>query len=61
MISPHPTAIGLWNKILALAREGMSQGDIAGRVGLTHQTVNCILPMYAMIGSLQPGKSPGVP
>jgi hypothetical protein len=52
IIIPHPTAIGLWNKVLALAREGMSQGDVAGLVGLTHQTVYCILQMHAMTGSL---------
>ena len=37
----------------------MWQSDIAGRVGLTRATVNCILWRQAVTGTLVPGKSTG--
>ena len=43
------------------AREGIKQGTIAARVGLTHATVNRILKRHAATGSLVPGKSSGAP
>ena len=58
---PRPTPIGLRHEILALAREGMPQGDIAGRVGVRRETVNRILHRHATTGSLEPGKSTGAP
>ena len=58
---PRPTPIGLRHEILALAHEGMPQGDIAGRVGVRRETVNRILHRHATTGSLEPGKSTGAP
>ena len=47
--------------MFALAREGIKQGAIAARVGLTRATVNRILKRHAATGSLVPGKSSGAP
>ena len=47
------------HKVLALARQGMWQGAIAGCVGLTRATVNRILRRHAATGTLVPGKSMG--
>ena len=47
--------------VFALAREGIKQGAIAARVGLTRVTVNRILKRHAATGSLVPGKSSGAP
>ena len=58
---PHPTPMGIRHKVFALAREGIKQGAIAARVGLTRATVNCILERLAATGSLAPGKSSGAP
>ena len=41
--------------------EGMRQNAFAGRVGLTHATVNCLLWRHATTGTLVPGKSKGAP
>ena len=48
-------------EVFALAREGIKQGAIAARVGLTRATVNRILKRHAATGSLVPGKSSGAP
>ena len=58
---PRPTPMGIRHEVFALAREGIKQGAIAARVGLTHATVNCILKRHAATGSLVPGKSSGAP
>ena len=58
---PHPTIVGIRHEVFALAREGIKQGVIAARVGLTHATVNRILKKHAAPGSLVPGKSSGAP
>ena len=58
---PRPTPMGIRHEVFALAREGIKQGAIAARVGLTHATVNRILKRHADTGSLVPGKSSGAP
>ena len=58
---PRPTPMGIRHEVFALAREGIKQGAIAARVGLTHVTVNRILKRHAATGSLVPGKSSGDP
>ena len=56
---PRPTPMGIRHEVFALAREGIKQGAIAARVGLTRATVNRILKRHAATGSLVPGKSSG--
>ena len=58
---PRPTPMGIRHEVFALAREGIKQGAIAARVGLTRATVNSILKRHAATGSLVPGKSSGAP
>ena len=58
---PRPTSMGIKHEVFALAREGIKQGAIAARVGLTCATVNRILKRHAATGSLVPGKSSGAP
>ena len=53
--------MGIRHEVFALAREGIKQGAIAARVGLTRATVNRILKRHAATGSLVPGKSSGAP
>ena len=57
----RPTSMGIRHEVFALAREGIKQGAIAARVGLTRATVNRILKRHAATGSLVPGKSSGAP
>ena len=58
---PRPTPMGIRHEVFALAREGIKQGAIAARVGLTRATVNRILKRHAATGSLVPGTSSGAP
>ena len=58
---PRPTPMGIRHEVFALAHEGIKQGVIAARVGLTRATVNRILKRHAATGSLVPGKSSGAP
>ena len=58
---PRPTPMGIRHEVFALAREGIKQGGIAARVGLTPATINRILKRHAATGSLVPGKSSGAP
>lgn len=58
---PRPTGIGVRNRILAFADTGMTQTDIAERVGVTRETVSRILKRNRETGSLDPGKSTGRP
>ena len=58
---PRPTPMGIRHEVFALVREGIKQGAIAARVGLTRATVNRILKRHAATGSLVPGKSSGAP
>ena len=58
---PRHTSMGIRHEVFALAREGIKQGAIAARVGLTRATVNRILKRHAATGSLVPGKSSGAP
>ena len=58
---PRPIPMGIRHEVFALAHEGIKQGAIAARVGLTHATVNRILKRHAATGSLVPGKSSGAP
>ena len=58
---PRPTPMGIRHEVFALAREGIKQGAIAARVGLTRATVNRILKRHAATGSLVPRKSSGAP
>ena len=58
---PRPTPMGIRHEVFAFAREGIKQGAIAARVGLTRATVNRILKRHAATGSLVPGKSSGAP
>ena len=51
--------MGIRHEVFALAREGINQGAIAARVGLTRATVNRILKRHVATGSLVPGKSSG--
>ena len=48
---PRPTPMGIRHEVFALAREGIKQGAIAARVGLTRATVNRILKRHATTGS----------
>ena len=57
----RPTPMGIRHEVFALAREGIKQGAIAARVGLTRAIVNRILKRHAATGSLVPGKSSGAP
>ena len=61
LIMLRPTPVGIRYEVLALAREGMRQSDIAGRVGLTRATVNRIHWRHAATGTLVPGKSMAAP
>ena len=56
-----PTPMGIKHEVFALAHEGIKQGAIAARVGLTRDIVNRILKRHAATGSLVPGKSSGAP
>ena len=58
---PRPTPMSIRHEVFALAREGIKQGAIAARVGVTRATVNRILKRHAATGSLVPGKSSGAP
>ena len=58
---PRPTPMGIRHEVFTLAREGIKQGAIAARVGLTCATFNRILKRHAATGSLVPGKSSGAP
>ena len=58
---PRPTPMSIRHEVFALAREGIMQGAIAARVGLTRATVNRILKRHAATGSLVPGKSSEAP
>ena len=58
---PRQTPMGIRHEVFALAREGIKQGAIAARGGLTRATVNHILKRHAATGSLVPGKSSGAP
>ena len=49
------------HEVFALACEGIRQGAIAARVGLTRATFISILKRHAAMGSLVPGKSSGAP
>ena len=51
---PRRTPMGIRHEVFALAREGIKQGAIAARVGLTRATVNRILKRHAATGSLVP-------
>ena len=53
--------MGIRHEVFALAREGIKQGAIAARVGLTRATINRILKRHAATESLVPGKSSGAP
>ena len=57
---PRPNPINNRHGMLALAGEGMWQSAIAGCVGLTRATVNCILGRHAATGNLMPGMSRGL-
>ena len=57
LMMPHLFPIGITHEVLALAREGLRQRAIAGRVVLTRATVNCILWRHAATVTLVPGKS----
>ena len=58
---PRPTPMGIRHEVFALASEGIKQGAIAARVGLTRAPVNRILKRHAATGSLVLGKSSGAP
>ena len=58
---PRPTGIAQRNRIFAYAETGMTQADIAERVGVTRETVSRILKRNRETGSLDPGKSTGRP
>ena len=58
---PRPTSLGIRHEVFALACEGIKQGAIAARVGLTRATVNRILKRHAATVSLVKGKSSGAP
>ena len=59
LILSHPIPIGIRHDVLALAREGMWQSDIAGHVGLSPAALNRILRRYAATGTLVPGNRHG--
>ena len=48
--------MGIRHEVFALACEGIKQGAIAARVGLTRAIVSRILKRHAATGSLVPGK-----
>ena len=58
---PRLTGIGVRHRLLAYADTGVTQADIAERVGITHETVIRILMRNWETGSLVPGKSTGSP
>ena len=58
---PHATSIKIRHEVLALACEGMWQSTIAGRMGLTHATINRIFRRHAATGKLMPGKATRAP
>lgn len=58
---PRPTGIGLRHQILAFSQAGLSQLDIAERVGVRRETVSRILVRRRETGSLDPGRSTGRP
>ena len=58
---PRPTPMGIKHEVFALARDGIKQGAISARVGLTRGTINRILKKHAATGSLVPGKPSGAP
>ena len=58
---PRPIPIGIRYEVLALAHEGMRQSANTGRVGLTHATINRILPRHVATGTLEPSKSTVAP
>ena len=61
LITPRTTPTGTRHEVLALAHGGMRQGAIAGHMGLTRATINCVLRRHAAIGKLVPGKSSEAP
>ena len=61
LIMPHPIPVGIRHKVLALAYEGVQESAIAGHVGLTHATINCIPQRHVATGTLVPGMSTGNP
>ena len=61
LIMPRPIPIGIRHVVAALAHGGMWQSAIAGRMGLTHATVNHILWKHAATGILVTGKSKETP
>ena len=52
---PHHPPTVIWHEMPALAREGMQQSAIAGRVGLTCATIKRILWRHAATGTLMYG------
>ena len=58
---PRETPMGIRHEVFAHTHEGIKQGAIAARVGLTRATINRILKRRAATGSLVPGKSSGAP
>ena len=61
LLMPRPTRIWIRHEVLALAHESVRKIAIAGCMGLTRATVNCILRRHAATGTLVPGKSTEVP
>ena len=61
LIMPRPIPIGIRHVVAALAHGGMWQSAIAGRMGLTHATVNHILWKHAATEILVTGKSTETP
>ena len=59
IMMPRPTTMGTTHEVLALANEGMWKSAIAGRVGLTHATVNRFLWRHVATGYLVPDMSMG--
>ena len=53
---PRSSPGGITHEVLALAHECIQHSAIAGRVGLSHATVNCIPQGYAATRTLVPGK-----
>ena len=60
-VMARPTGIGIRNRILAFSQAGLSQNAIAGRLGITRETVNRILKRNRETRRLDPGKSTGRP
>ena len=61
LIKPGPSPLGIRHEVLALAHEGMWLSAIAGCVGLTRATLNCIMRRHAALWTLVPGKSTRAP